>query len=209
MGGYNSGNHGGRPTVEASLALDLSKLLRDGCARPNASTRGSLIWTNTSTGQRTASIGYEANLADTHGRIRLIYTSTDFWTREKRSQDYWVDLRATPQPFGGQRWWFICPRRGDRVAKLYLPTGAHTFASRRAYRLGYHSQRQSPHDRALSQAFKLRRRLGSQDGIGDFIDKPKGMHRSTFRRAMAKVEAAEYIVDAHTVVLIGRLAKRA
>ena len=111
-------------------------------------------------------------------------------------------MESTPQPFGGRRWWFVCPKRGHRVAKLYLPTGAHTFASRKAYRLGYRSQRESPRDRSLSQAFKLRRRLGSDAGIGEYIAKPKGMHHTTFERAMLRVEAAEDIVDAHTILLL-------
>ena len=67
------------------------------------------------------------------------------------------------------------------------------------------SQRESPRDRALSQAFKLRQRLGSEEGIGDYILKPKGMHDTTFERAMIRVEAAEDIVDAHSILLLDRL----
>jgi hypothetical protein len=37
-----------------------------------------------------------------------------------------------------------------------LPSGAGSFASRCAHRLGYRSQRQSSYDRAINQAFKLR-----------------------------------------------------
>lgn len=207
MGGYGSGNHGGRPTVEGCLALNLPQLLRDGLFRPDGAWQGSLVWTDPYTGEQTASIRYEAHLEDTHGRVRLFYTSTDHWTGKKRPLDYWVSLKTTPQPLGGQRWWFVCPQRGDRVAKLYLPIGAHTFASRQAFRLGYRSQRQSPRDRALSQAFKLRRRLGSEEGIGEGILKPKGMHHTTFKRAKARIEAAEAIVDAYTVLLMQRLTK--
>ena len=46
-------------------------------------------------------------------------------------------LETTPQTFGGRRWWFVCPRTGVRAAKLHLPNGAFTFASRLAYRLAY------------------------------------------------------------------------
>jgi len=99
---------------------------------------------------------------------------------------------------GKRRWFATSP------SKLYLPTGAHTFASRRAYRLGYRSQRESPRDRALSQAFKLRRKLGSEDGIGDDIIKPKGMHQATFERQLKRIEAAEYVVDAHSILLLDR-----
>jgi hypothetical protein len=43
MGGYGSGNRGGRPTIEDGLVLDLNKLIRDGLFRPGTWT-GSIIW---------------------------------------------------------------------------------------------------------------------------------------------------------------------
>jgi hypothetical protein len=54
--------------------------------------------------------------------VRL-YTTTR-WDGEKRESNYWIELVTTPQPFGRWRWWFVCPRTGARVAKLYLPNGA-------------------------------------------------------------------------------------
>lgn len=83
---------------------------------------------------------------------------------------------------------FICPR---------APTPSQ-------YRLGYRSQRETANDRALGRAFKLRRRLGSSDGIGNDIAKPKGMRWRTFNRYMARLDQAE-IVDGHTALLIQRL----
>lgn len=207
MGGYGSGRYGGRPTVEDGLTLDLAKLLRDRLFRPGQVCGGSLIWTNTRTGERVGSIGYQAHLGAERGRARLHYTSTRR-NGDKHASDYWVELETTPQPFGGRRWWFICPRTGDRVSKLYLPPGALTFASRRAYRLGYRSQRETPRDRALGRAFKLRHRLGGHGGIGDYIAKPKGMRWATFEREMAKVEAAEATVTAHTWALLQSLNRR-
>ena len=47
---------------------------------------GSIVWTNSSTGERTAWIGYHANLGEEHGRVRLTYTSTHPWTGEKRDR---------------------------------------------------------------------------------------------------------------------------
>ncbi len=123
MGGYGSGRSGGRPTTEDGLTLSLSKLLRDKLFRPGSGWSGSLIWTNTSTGERIGSIGYEANLGQESGRVRLHYTTTR-WDGEKRESNYWIQFETTPQPFGGRRWWFICPRTGRRAAKLYLPNGA-------------------------------------------------------------------------------------
>ena len=75
MGGYGSGRSGGRPTTDNGLALTLSKLFRDGLFRPG-SAWGSLIWTNTTTGERVGSIGYETLLGQETGRVRLYYTTT-------------------------------------------------------------------------------------------------------------------------------------
>ena len=61
MGGYGSGRSGGRPTTDNGLTLTLSKLFRDGLFRPG-SAWGSLVWTNTTTGEQIGSISYEANL---------------------------------------------------------------------------------------------------------------------------------------------------
>jgi len=95
--------------------------------------------------------------------------------------------------------------RSQRAARLHLPPGTYTFASRRAHRLAYRSQRETPPDRALSRAFALRRKLGATGGTGDYIAKPKGMHWRTFERAMARIRRAEDIVDMYEALLLGRL----
>ncbi len=196
MGGYGSGRTGGRPTTESGLTLTLSKLLRDKLFRPGSACYSSLIWTDTSTGERIGSIGYEAHLGPDSGRVRLKYTTTR-WDGEKRESDYWIQLETTPQPFGGRRWWFICPQTGGRARKLYLPTGAFTFASRQAYRLAYACQRESARDRASRRAFKLRGKLGGEGGIGDSIPKPKWMRWPTYERKLAEIFAAEEVVEAY------------
>lgn len=60
-----------------------------------------------------------------------------------------IPLTFTKPHYGGRRWWMICD--GDRVAKVYRPPGANSFGSRRAWRLVYRSQRQSPKDRAMTK----------------------------------------------------------
>ena len=56
MGGYGSGRSGGRPTTENGLTLSLSKLLRDRLFRPGCVCSSSLVWTDTTTGERVGSI---------------------------------------------------------------------------------------------------------------------------------------------------------
>jgi hypothetical protein len=209
MGGYGSGRSGGGPTVEDGLAINLSKLLKDKLIEPNTSRwNATLIWRNVRTGEETARIGYGAHLGDHSGHMRLDYTITRRWSGEKIPVAYDVQLSTSRCRLGGWRWWFECPLTGRRVAKLHLPPGATKFASRHAYRLAYTSQRETPRDRALSRAFKARGRLGSEGGIGDYIPKPKGMRWKTFERLMARVAAAEDIVDHHTVLLLDNLMRK-
>ena len=77
------------------------------------------------------------------------YYTTTRWDGERRASDYWIELATTPQPFGGRRWWFICPQTGRRAAKLYLPNGAftsprgaHSEKPDEAYRGYQHPQRE-------------------------------------------------------------------
>jgi hypothetical protein len=207
MGGPNSGRYGGRPTVESCLILDLNKLLRDRLFRPGHSDSGSLVWTRVGSGEQVGSVAYQVTLVDERGHVRLRYATTDCWTGKTRDCECWIELVTTPQPFGGRRWWFVCPRRGDFVSKLHLPPGATKFASRRAHRLGYASQRLSPRDRAVSRAYELRARLGSGELICTPISKPVGMHWATFEREMAKVEAAEAKVNEHAARDLERMLK--
>jgi len=58
--------------------------------------------------------------------------------------------------FGGKRWWMHCPINGDLVGKLYCPNGAHTFASRTAWRLDYNSQRIAGRGNPFEALFRLR-----------------------------------------------------
>ena len=186
MGGYGSGRSGGRPTVESGLTLDLQRLFKSGWLKADARTSGLLRWTLVSTGEETASIGFESNLGQETGYVQLCWTSTIQRSGEKRQCENRITLTTSPQPFGGRRWLFVCPHTGDNATKLHLPPGADTFASRKAYRLGYRSQRESPRDRSLSRAFALREKISGKGGICTSIEKPKGMHARTFKGAWKK-----------------------
>jgi hypothetical protein len=78
---------------------------------------------------------------------------------ERRQCENRIELTTRAQPLGGRRWWFLCPRTGQLAERLHLPSGAYTFACRKAYRLAYRSQREAPRDRALSRVMVTPRRL--------------------------------------------------
>jgi hypothetical protein len=117
-----------------------------------------LRWSIVGTGEEIASIGFEARLGEKDGYVRLHWTSTNRWSGEKRQCENRIELATRAQPLGGRRWWFVCPHTGQLAERLHLPSGAYIFACRKAYRLAYRSQRETPRDRALSVRIKIERR---------------------------------------------------
>jgi hypothetical protein len=145
LGGYGSGWQGSKKaTVEGSLVLTASALVRKKALVPGAQTAGSWGWTYEGEDGPHATILYEADLRDTDNAwLRLHYRANG------EAVDYKVQLVTTKPNYGGRRWWFICPivrRDGGpprRVAKLYLPSGSKYFGSREAYALTYTSCQES------------------------------------------------------------------
>lgn len=207
MGGLGSGRRAGRPVVEDVLCLEVNLLRREGLLRAGPQRSGVISWHRAFTGEVSNSVAFRIQTADARGTLALLFemTSADGSTA---SIHCCVDLRATLQQFGGQRWWFICPLSGRRVIKLYLPSGSRTFASRHAHRLGYLSQREMPQDRALSKTYKARERLGSVGGVGDYIERPKRMHRRTFERELAKINEAEAALELQTKLFVERVGRK-
>lgn len=118
--------------------------------------------------------------------------------KHNKEHCYGVPLVWTSCNYGGSRPWFMCPVAGccHRVAKLYLVDTI--FACRHCYKLIYFSQLQTPEDRAIRRADKIRERLGWEPGILDeHEDKLKGMHWQTF----------DHLVDRHDELVIKALKK--
>jgi len=146
MGGSGSGWRGwSKTTVASCLVLSAAKLMRFGVLRSNVRCSGSVTWTNTDTGGETSSIGFAADTGPDFGSVRLHYTRTS--TGE--AMDYHVNLTTTPLPWGGRRWWFMCPLTvngrycGRRVGKLYLRPGRQYFGCRHCHNLTYTSCQES------------------------------------------------------------------
>jgi hypothetical protein len=183
MGGWGSGRgQRGRDTTSDYRALDVRRLQRDGLLTPGRS----FGWNWTRKGETVASI----QISTETDRIILNYrhkTGGNDW----QSMGYPVHLAWTECTLGGRRPWLLCPARGcgRRVALLYLG-GSGIFACRHCYRLAYASQRETPDDRAMRRAGRIRDRLGWEPGIANPEgEKPKGMHRDTFERLKAEHDA--------------------
>jgi hypothetical protein len=181
--------YGGHRTCESCRWIDVRLWHREG--RLSAWQRFSCAWTRR--GVRCGEIGVRTEL----DAVVLIYKvrseGHDWQSVEQRVLITW-----TPCRFGGRRPWFVCPASsggrycGRRVAVLY--GAGELFACRRCCGLVYASQQESPHDRSLSQAQKIRFRLGGSPSTFDaFPEKPKRMHRSTYDRLRARGEKVEAV----------------
>lgn len=201
MGGWGSGRYGGRPTADASLRIDLAWMLRTGRAKAGSWLSGNLYWT--CGGEPSGSISYQAIMHQPgNERLELSYTRGSGDDREDVKQT--VRLCCTVPHYGGKRWWMLCPYRHIRVGKLYLPAGGDRFASRQAWRLGYHCQRIAKDDRASDRLFRLQRKLGCEAGLGAFPHRPKGMWHQTWERQLERYWELDEAANAEFAAVAAR-----
>lgn len=187
MGGYGSGRRYGNPLAEESLRIDIAWMVRTERAVPGASVSGNLSWT--CGGEPSGDINYTCDMSDPeHAVLELRFTVSCFSTGEKTRHTQRIMLSYTVPHFGGKRWWMHCPWTGARVGKLYCPSGGEKFASRKAYRVGYRSQRMTKRDAIFERLFRLQEKLGCERGWGNWISRPKGMHHRTFERYLDEYE---------------------
>lgn len=161
----------GRPRVPVESCHSLSSWGRFQCA---------LIW-----GELNEHDSFEAELGIRSAVLRF--------TRDGLQHRQEIAFTFTPCRFGGRRPWFICPRCGRRVGKVYLPCSMYyggkrvtRFSCRFCYGLTY-EQRQE-RDRYWSLLHRLERLEGLPGGemSEDSIAKPLRMHRRTWERRLRR-----------------------
>ena len=165
MGGMGSGRNSGRPVIERGLKLDLRSLRRQRQFVPDGIQRWfNITWSITQTGERTGSASIEYCAGRTENWLRLRYSVTDYWG-ERTDVNETFQLVSFPQPYGGYRWYFICPSTNRRCQCLYRPPGATRFRSRQGFkvRLLYYSQTQ---DRATRLMETGRRSSRTSEPVG-------------------------------------------
>jgi hypothetical protein len=177
-----------RVRLEDGLKLDLNTLIRQNLVRPRAAWGSTIIWSYRYSGEQIASGQVTADMSNASGGWFRIQLGT---------LDQRISLDAVPRHFGGQQWYFLCPRTWRPVSVLWKPPGARNFASRQAWgrQVAYGSQFETRHDRALSRAQDIRYRLGGPDHVsvidGITPPKPKGMHRRTYETKLKRLEIYE------------------
>lgn len=185
MGGIGSGRHcgSGKATTSDYRAFDVRHLQREGLLQPGRNFE----WQWSRDGGVVAFIEVRTEL----DCVRLSYRHRRY-DEPWQSEDYPVSIEWTPCNYGGERAWFRCPATGcgRRVAILY---GGGIFACRHCHRLNYESQHEQSYQRALTRYQNIRIRLGAHAAIGQFPDKPKGMHWRTYGRLCREAERANVV----------------
>ena len=175
----------GKTMVERCKTLNVYTLIRSGMLSVGDVSHGIIRF------PRSGDVSYAGFLADdgTGGMLIRFKERDDNgeWCQRQCS----LRLATTEQPFGGRRWWFVCPRSGRLVSNVHMAPWGSSFASRAALGLDYACQRESARDRALRRMHKARDRL-EVDGadMGD-PPRPKWMQHATFERLRAKLLAEE------------------
>jgi len=117
-----------KQVAEWSNKLSIFWLKKNGYLNRECSYQyGGIKWTYAS---NESSIGFSVekeNWGTTQetAYVRLKYTHTNQWTREKEDMDCKVGLTTTPCNYGGRRYWFVCPLTkngkycGRRVGVLF------------------------------------------------------------------------------------------
>jgi hypothetical protein len=113
---------------------------------------------------------------------------------EDRTVPQNIRVSWTTCRFGGARPWFHCPYCDRRVALLYWTLAAYV-CRHCPDNPPYASQTKSAAGRRHFALCKLRLQLGANAKPGtDLPDRPPGMHRRTYRRLRARIEALERVL---------------
>jgi len=142
MGGFGSGRRSNRPTTDDCLRISLSHLKGLGMLKRHCFSRRELNWSND--GQAIARLTIVTDIECREPSPCLKITGRAFG----RDIDCILWLDCMPTPFGGERWFALCPRTGSRCTALVLPPGQTHFASVKGWNVPYGSQRECPIHRA-------------------------------------------------------------
>jgi hypothetical protein len=143
VGGNGSGrwrDHEKATAVEDCLFLDAALLRRDRFLQ-GRSVRGRFDWRDSSNRIIQSADFVLEHDATVEGlrRLVLVAIAQDPPALVRRQ----IYLRPSRPQFGGQRWWFVCPKCSGLARKLFMPLDKAWFGCRRCHKLTYRSCQQS------------------------------------------------------------------
>jgi hypothetical protein len=117
MGGFGSGNYyrwRGKPVLDELRALDINRMVKLGAIKDGVFESGSWKWMDSKTNEVKSAISYQCHTINPHhSYLKLTYVMTE--SRER--MEYEIPLVRTKPPYGGARFWFLCPVTYKRVSK--------------------------------------------------------------------------------------------
>jgi len=106
------------PCLDELRNIDINRMVKLGAIPKCGFKSGNWIWSDRDTGEQNSCVSYTADTMSENKTLRLQYVIVD--TQEK--VDVTIQLSTSKQPFGGERFWFVCPITGKRVPNETLET---------------------------------------------------------------------------------------
>ena len=138
MGGYGSGRRSDRWTTDDCVRINLSKLKQLGMLQRHCMSRHEQVWSQY--GQAIAKLVLVTDVHCLKSSPCLTIKGYAFG----KAIDGVIQLDEYALPYGGERWYELCPRTGRRSAVLVLPPGEVQFASVSGWNVAYSSERECP-----------------------------------------------------------------
>jgi hypothetical protein len=180
MGGFGSGRRSSRPCTDECLRINLSNLKQLGMLQRHCMTRHEQVWSQY--GEATAELTLVTDVHCLEPSPRLTITGYAFG----KAINCVVYLEEYALPYGGERWYAVCPRTGRRCTALVLPPGQLQFASVKGWNVPYGSQRECPIHRGYRAIEKVQVR---RKALSKYTRKP------TRKRLLDKLIKRQVFVD--------------
>ena len=147
MGGFGSGRRATTFDTDDCLRLSLADLRRDGALKRHLWARREKGWVDLRSKREVGAVSIVADVDC--GKITIKGSAFG------QPIDQKLEVVAQPMPFGGERFYALCPLSGKRCTVLILPPGKTFFASVRGWGVAYASTRECEVGRAYRAMCKV------------------------------------------------------
>ncbi|GJE43559.1 hypothetical protein [Methylobacterium soli] len=174
--------------IENAACLDIASLVRAGWLPQGQAATGFAPLVHHPGGTHAGWVYVASEL--TENRPPSLHLT--FADRNGRAHEQRIALTSLPRPpFGGLRWFFICPQTGARACRLYLPRDGERFLSREAHGLRYAVEHGTQDTNDIIQACRLHARITGEappnGALSPLPHRPKGMRAATHARLTARL----------------------
>lgn len=193
MGGYGSGRRTHRATTDECIQIRLPDLKRLGMIKWRCMSRHTLTWR--CDGRISAQLTLVSDVHCREASPCLKIAGTAYG----RQIDCLVWLDQQPMPFGGERWYAVCPKTGRRCTTLVLPPGGMHFASVSGWGVAYGSQRECEVHRSYRAIDKASSRLKALSKYARRTTRERLHHQIQSRRVAIERQLALCVLNGSKV----------